>query len=485
MQNLAVILSVLTIAGMVIQMLVNHLMHKVDLLSTRNIFYIGMINFQFFPIAISLGVDTYMRKLIPSNPGRAGMIFVVMSWAFLLIFNFVYSRGWIAHNVARFVRSRFAIPSPNALMMLSVVFLFLGAINRFIVMTTPLIASLGGILSIGFLCAAAGCAMWAWLPRMWNPVYAIPASVIVLGSMLISMHLSFGRRDLLSVVIACVWAGYWGYLRERGNFAIFTRLGAIGGVGLVLLAVLSATRGEGGEIRSLSKIMSDVNSAEVSAGLQRMASVQDSGPITLYLIDTRPTDFPYDTLHSLKYLLTQPVPREMWAAKPNALGQDIVFQAGVRGLARGFSYGPGLMGHIANDNPYIALPVYAFLFAVALSFLDRVCRLQLTNPFVMIPVGAGLGEMMAIPRGELGLFVFRCSFMFLTAWLGMWAVAKLMVSSGMQLTGGPAGQVEQPEEEYEAQPEPWPAGGQPAASAEDFASLQGYRLGYDSTSTTD
>ncbi|MCG3122874.1 MAG: hypothetical protein GIKADHBN_01278 [Phycisphaerales bacterium] len=472
MQTVAVILSVLTIFGLVLQMLWDHLRHKVDLLSTRNVFYLGLINFQFFPIAVSLGVDTYMRKLTPSNPAAAGMTFIALSWLFLIIFNIGYKRGWIAEAVARRVHSKFPVPSPNVLLMLGFVFLAFGAFNRFIVMTTPLINTLGAIFSIGFLCTAAGCAMWAWLPRMWNPVYAIPAIFLTLSSMLVAMHLSFGRRDLLSVVLACVWAAYWGYLRERGNFAIFSRLGGIGAVGVILLALLSATRGEGGQIRGITQILSDIRSAQVSSGIQHMATVQDSGPITLYLIDTRPDDIPYDTLHTLKYFITQPIPRAIWPEKPMALGMEIVTQAGVRGLARGFSYGPGIIGHIANDNPYLALPIYALFFAVALSFLDRLCRYQLFNPFVMIPVGAGLGELMAIPRGEVGLFVFRCVFMFLTAWLGMWAVAKALMAMGIQLQSAGAADEEwtEAEEEYPEQLAETPQAGEP----EGFPSLAGY-----------
>ncbi|MCC6426391.1 MAG: hypothetical protein IT435_06180 [Phycisphaerales bacterium] len=481
MQTVVVILSALTIAWLFGQMLVNHLTHKVDLLSTRNIFYLGMINFQFFPITVCLWQDRYMPRLTPTDPATAGMIFIVFSWLFLAIFNLVYARGWVASPIARRVYSKFPVPSPNALLMLAVVFLVLGTINRFIIMTTPRISTLGAIFSIGFLGASAGCAMWAWLPRLWNPIYAIPGSFITLASMLVSMHLSFGRRDLLSVVLACVWAGYWGYLRERGNFAIFTRLGGIGAVGVVLLALLSATRGEAGEIRSINQIISDMSSSQVSSGIQHMATVQDAGPITLYLIDTRPGDFPYDTLHSLKYIITQPILREWWPEKPNALGMDIVTQAGVRNLARGFSYGPGLMGHIANDNPYLALPIYTVLIAIALSFLDRVCRFNLNNPFVMIPVGAGLGELMAVPRGELGLFAFRCVFMFLTAWFGMWAVAKLMIASGLQLQGTGADEAPDAVEDQASEPELQNRDQAPAADApaDSFPSLQGYRLGYD------
>jgi hypothetical protein len=442
-QQLAAILCVLTILWIVCKVLWDHFTARVDLFSARNTFYAGMILFQYFPISVSLGADSFMKQLVPSNPGQAGMIFLVISWLFLLIFDVVYARGWVSNTLARFVYSRFPVPSPNALLAIAAVFLVLGTISRFVIMTIPLINTIGAIFSIGFLSAAAGCAVWAWLPRLWNPIYAVPAFVLIIASILVSTHLSFGRRDPLSVILACMWAAYWGFLRDRGNFVVFTRLGGVASVGVVLLALLSATRGEGGQIRGIGQIAADLASADLGAGVAHMAKVQDSGPVTLYLIDSRPDSIPYDTLHSFKYVVTQPIPRIIWPGKPNALGQDIVTQAGVRGLARGFSYGPGIIGHVANDNPWVALPIYAFLFAVGFKFLDQVCKLQLNNPFVMLPVGSALGEMLAIPRGEIGLFIFRAVFMFLTAWFGLWAVAKLLIATGIRLQS-PAG-----DEEYD------------------------------------
>lgn len=473
MQVLAIILSVVTILGLVSQVLWDHFRQRVDLLSARNVFYLGLINFQFFPISVSLGADSYMRKLIPNDPATAGMIFIGMSWLFLIIFNIVYKAGWFAKSLSSMVRTSFPIPAPGALLTIAVVFLILGAINRVVFMQMQLINSLAAIFSIGFLCAAAGCALWAWLPRFWNPMFAFPAVIITGMSMLLAMHLSFGRRDLLSVILACVWAAYWGYLRERGNVATFVRLGSIGAIGIVLLAVLSATRGEAGQIRSVAQIISQFSPGEIRAGIEHMAKVQDSGPVSLWLIDTRPEAYPYDTLHSLRYMLTQPIPREIWANKPNALGQDIVTQAGVRGLARGFSYGPGLTGHIANDNPYLALPLYAFIFGVGFAFLDRTCRKHMLNPFVVVPLGTGLGEMMAIPRGELGLFVFRFCFMFLTAWAGMWVIAKLLIAAGMTLTD-PNAQIQDDTDEEEQLLEGQEVQQQP----EDFRSLAPYRAVY-------
>lgn len=222
-----------------------------------------------------------------------------------------------------------------------------------------------------------------------------------------------------------------------------------------------------------------MNSAEVSSGIQHMATVQDSGPITLYLIDTRPKDFSYDPLHSLIYLVTQPIPRDLEGQAQRRAGHRD--PGGRARPGEGLQLRPrDLRRHRQRQSVLRVLPIYAILFAIALGFLDRVCRLNPTNPFVLTP-GVG-GRAHGYLRGEMGLFVFRCFFMFVTAWFGMWAVAELMIASGLQLTGGGTEDAEQLDEyaDYgeEIDNEPPPQNPDAAPAREDFPSLAGHRPDY-------
>jgi hypothetical protein len=74
-----------------------------------------------------------------------------------------------------------------------------------------------------------------------------------------------------------------------------------------------------------------------------------------------------------------------------------------------------------------------------LRILDEMVRLEPDNPFVVIPVGVALGEIVAIPRGELGLFVFRTIIAIVSAYIGMRMVAKLLVAFGMRYNVALAG----------------------------------------------
>ena len=78
----------------------------------------------------------------------------------------------------------------------------------------------------------------------------------------------------------------------------------------------------------------------------------------------------------------------------------------IRNVSRHINIGPGIIGHIENDNPFIALWLYPFILAFYFRFLDRVVIWNPDNPFLVLPMGAALGQFIAIPRGELGAFFF-------------------------------------------------------------------------------
>ncbi|MFZ9882467.1 MAG: hypothetical protein ACO3QC_13825, partial [Phycisphaerales bacterium] len=44
------------------------------------------------------------------------------------------------------------------------------------------------------------------------------------------------------------------------------------------------------------------------------------------------------------------------------------------------------------------------------------------DPFVVVPLGAGLAQILGMPRGELGLFAFQLT----TAIIGGWAVLRIV-----------------------------------------------------------
>jgi len=135
---------------------------------------------------------------------------------------------------------------------------------------------------------------------------------------------------------------------------------------------------------------------------------QFAGGTSMWVCETRPENYPYETLHSAVYFVTFPVPRQYWADKPNSLGRNITTQSGVGGVSSSeHSFGPGLIGHIVNDYPPLALPLYALLLAWMFRYMDERLAANQANPFETALLGVGISQLFAIPRGELGLFVIN------------------------------------------------------------------------------
>ena len=63
---------------------------------------------------------------------------------------------------------------------------------------------------------------------------------------------------------------------------------------------------------------------------------------------------------------------------------------------------------------------------------DRAAALP-DNPFAVIPSGIALGEIIAIPRGELGLFYFRTLLAVVSVTIAMRVMAKILAASGVHI----------------------------------------------------
>jgi uncharacterized membrane protein len=199
---------------------------------------------------------------------------------------------------------------------------------------------------------------------------------------------------------------------------------------MVLVAAFTAARSHDNMKLSQAEMNSRMLNADIKSGILDLLSGQFAGALSLWLIESRPSPFAYDTLHSFRYAATNVIPRIIYEDKPNALGITMVPEAGLdQGRGEGFTVGPGLIGHIANDNPWIALPFYAVLIGVILHVMDKLIKLQPFHPLAVIPVGGAMGDLTAIARGELGLYIFRTVMGVIVVYIMLRVCAKLFMGS--------------------------------------------------------
>lgn len=414
-------------------MLMQGLSGKVEFLSVRNFFLLGFIIFQLGSGAIALaGPPTRDFRLL--DPASSGQTFFFMVALFLGIFFLVYRRSWVASWLSRHTPVGTAAPAAASMLTLAFVFLGVGLVFRVVLIYIPIVGPAFFITGSGLLAVAAGMAAWVWGGRMFNPAIALATAAITLVALAGVLHTDFGRRAILGVIGCFGWGAYHGYWKHLGPKPVLMRLAAAGTAAMIVVAAFTATRSGSERDRSVMQKVTLAGKADLKEGIRLLLSGQDTGRNSIWIIENYPARHHYLTLHTARYFLTMPIPRMFYADKPDALGRITVPQANAdRKRASNYSIGPGIIGHIAADNPYLALPLYAVFFGLFIGYLDRLIQLHPSNPFVILPIGTTLGQIVGFARGETGLFLFHAVLGIAATWICMYACAKVMAAFGWRM----------------------------------------------------
>ncbi|MFN0133765.1 MAG: hypothetical protein ACKVW3_14700 [Phycisphaerales bacterium] len=405
----------------------------VDLFSTRNLFIIGIIIFQCVSGWLSMFMLDFGEVNV-ENPTTTGFIYTGLLLVFIALFLLSYHKGWFVRTRAWRASPDYPQASPGPVLAVATVLLVVGLIFRLVIgRTVPILGVLTDMMGIGLLSASAGLAAWVWVPRLMNPAVMIPAATIILVGMLSLVLLTFGRRDVLSLIITVFFAGYMSRWRHMGWAKMAPRVIVVGAAALLFMSAFSTVRSATSKKFDIGDLLSKLMEANVSEGLLGMATGQFAAANSMWVIENRPEPFPFNPLHSAVYTIVQPVPRvlldQFGIPKPNGLGYEMVREARVYKYQKEFTLGPGIVGHIWNDNPILALVPYAVFFGLVLRYLDEYAAVHPFNPYYCIPIVAGAGDMVGIPRGEVGLFLFRTAMAVLAAWVGLRIARRVLLRS--------------------------------------------------------
>ncbi|MCE2881359.1 MAG: hypothetical protein LW636_03220 [Planctomycetaceae bacterium] len=418
------VVLLLILSGLIVAIMIrDSLRGEVEIFSARNTFLFGILLFQSVSASISLLAEDYGQVYLQSV-GLTSLIFTGLLTLFLIIFFFTYAKGpWVVRWANRTPTEHDA--TEGGLLLCAFAAVGAGLIFRFVIGPIPIIGVLTQQFAAGSFAVACGLAGWAWGRRPAN--FAIVATAIILLVFCIASLLAytFGRREVLGVLITFVWALFYARWRFSGASLLVARTVVFGSIGFAFLVFFTASRRGDETQRTATEYLvafTQVTGPEIVESAFALTNGQQAGSNSMWLIETHPKDFPYDTLHSLGYYLTQPVPRAIWESKYEPLGRTMVADARITRVAEEYSVGPGIVGHVVNDNPWITLPLYAVLLGLALRYLDERVRRCVDDPFVVVPLGAGLAQILGMPRGELGLFAFQLT----TAIIGGWAVLRMV-----------------------------------------------------------
>ena len=157
----------------------------------------------------------------------------------------------------------------------------------------------------------------------------------------------------------------------------------------------------------------------------------------MWIIENMGTDTPTIT-HSVRYLLLHPIPRAYFPTKPDGLGHTMVKDAGIPTKPKNFTEGPGFVGHIWNDWPYLCIFIDPWLVGILVKFLDTILIRYTDSPLPTMLASVTMAQVTGLPRGELSLFIFNGASAFLGAYLAFrfgillmpWIKKRIKRSSG-------------------------------------------------------
>jgi hypothetical protein len=389
-----------------------------DLLSWRNLFLVGYLHFValsgYFMAGSAKGA-VRRGAITPTTMLLYGIAVPVFLFVFLLASRWAYRRGWFRKLVPT-VGLAASTPGLFAAIAALLGFSLIGALA----LRSGYIGLISEQLRSGMAATASGLATYYLLAKRFNPAsWALFLSTISL-SVLIATVGGIGRRDVLGVLIAVPWVWYWASLRYRSARAIGVFIGGGALVGVVLIVLFTTVRFKGVEGTSrrpsfeerVEHFTNVLTNPQVSGRVVEEMLYTDTANITMFIMDNYPANYPYMPGHMLKWILVNPIPRAIYSDKPEALGFMLSRQMRVDA-----NLGPGVIGQGWSEGGPLAVLVLALVLGVIYGTVDRSLVDRAHNPYTISLLAAGSGNVLAMPRGDVGLFSLQVGAAVVGAWL--------------------------------------------------------------------
>lgn len=399
--------------GLLVFMVRQHQRGQCELICIRNFAFLGFIVFQLTNSGTALWTGSYGAFQL-GNPSWVGLQFAAMTTIFIVVLLWAYRHGWGGVRLAGHLPKIWVVPSDTALVVMALVITAVAWGLRFGVQT-PLVGIVTSRVGLGLASVACGLVAWVWGRRLLNPIVIALVLFIVAVNLANVMTGAFGRRGVLAVGAAVLWGMYYSHWRYLTTPALLRRLAIASIPPLILVALFTAGRTNSEKDRTPGEQVKAMVDANFSEGAAALLSGQGSGVISMWVIENYPANFEYLKLITLRYFFLVVVPRDWWPDKPLPLSNLIASQASVPGVNQtvgsksgdgrgGVSLSPGIIGHAVADGGWPVVFLYAVLIGIYLRFFDEIVYLNAPSPFLVIPIGASLGQIIGLARGETSVF---------------------------------------------------------------------------------
>lgn len=414
-QELCIFSAIITIIWVGLIFFRNLTARSYDLASWRNVFLAGFVHFQAVSVLMEIGTGAGASSFVAQNDTY--VVYALTIPLFLIVF---LVSAHVGHTMSFVGKALPKLEYPRntvtvLLFALSLLFMTIAAIA---LRPGNYVAGFYTTFRFGFGACATGLAAYYLLSRFRDPLaWALFGCTFVIAALASTVG-SIGRRGLISVLLVGGWIWYFHILRYKKPSAMVTRLMAVGAVTILIVAVYGTFRGkqEQNMLATFKNRFSQFGSAATGGGLSRESLMQlaytDTSLRSLFIIENYPERYPHIPGNGAGLFFGMPIPRAIWSDKPEGLG--LILRSQMNELA---NLGPGIIGHGWAEGGWIGIVGYAIFFGVLAGALDRVIKDRAWNPFFLIAIGAALGDVFAIPRGEASIFLALCVAGFFAMWL--------------------------------------------------------------------
>lgn len=411
-------------------MIRQHHTGQCPLLSIRNVALVGFIVFQVTSGAMAL-TTTGFGHFYVSDPELTGLLFAVQVTVFLILLLWAYRHGFIVKRVATWVPQTWSVPSDGTLLMLSVMSTFIAAALRLTV-GIPLISIITDYWGVGMAAVSSGLCGWVWGKRLMNPVVIFWSLSLMMVNVAIVITGAFGRRGIVAVGGCLVWGMFYSAWRHLPTRQLLFRLAIVTAIPLFVLAAFTSVRSAAEKDRSATEhLLSVRRGGDVMLGMLKMLDGQQAGAVSMWLMETYPERREFRHLFTPGYFVVYPVPRSWWRDKPDPLSTRIAGYAHIPDVDTSkLTIGPGIIGHANAEGGWYALLLYAILAGLIFRLLDEIVALNQFSPFIILPIGSALGQIIGLARGETSAFGYIALITIVTVYFTMLYLGKLFERFG-------------------------------------------------------
>lgn len=400
-----------------------YIRHGDDLITSRHLFLLGSA--KFMGIA---GLTTGVTQLYRGNhPISDAVWLIAAAILFFGTFFWAYGRWTLPRRVAE--RRWRTSPSPNVMtiMVAGGACVFAGLLASALPVQIPIVGQIFNVL--GKLLPSAGIALFlsAWLRNRVNIIYLTAAAGAFFLAIFVALF-GAGRHPLFAALIAVPIAWYWGSWRYQRPSTTLGRIMLLGVGAAFVILVYSGFRhdfmGEADSRVAMDRIRELIRFDVQFGGDADSFLQEDAITVGLLCVEQYQRLGDPDYFHTVKFVLSNPIPREWWPDKPQALGEALPESLGefVDGYV---NWGTSILGNAFHDGGIWMAAIYGLVLGFVLRIFDDVLRRQPRNPWPVAMLAAMSPKIVAFSRGDIAVYTVE-----LLGLLVVWMIILWIMKAG-------------------------------------------------------